>query len=155
MKHQTFFLIPGFGMEMEDKSFKWLVKFLQTKKIKVIKTRVKWKYKTLSENALQFIEFFNVHKGEENYVLGFSYGAVIALLTANIIKPKKVYLCSLSPDFIEDRKSMNPREIKYIGKKRYKDTETRSGVKLAKNLKVSSIVFYGEKEGKKFPELKK
>ena len=153
--HKTFFLIPGFGMQAKDNSYFWLVKYLEGKGMKVIKTPVKWNRKVLSQNAKEFVEFYNKNKSDENYVLGFSYGSVITLLTANILKPKKVFLCSLSPDFSEDQKLMTPTIVKYIGKRRFADTKTRSGKKFAKELLIPSVIFYGEAEGKKYPSLKK
>ncbi len=153
--NKTFFIVPGFREQAKDKQYKWLVEFLEDKGVRVIKTPVVWNYKTLSENSEEFISFFNKNKSKENYVLGFSYGAVIALLTANLVKPKMVYLCSLSPDFLEDTKLITPLIRKYIGKKRYADVKTRSGIEFAKGLLVSSIVLYGEKEGEEYPQLKK
>lgn len=80
---------------------------------------MRWRYTTLSQNAAEFLDYFNQHKTERNYILGFSYGAVIGLLTANQTKPQKLYLCSLSPDFKEDKGAM-PKWVKsYIGVKRY------------------------------------
>ncbi len=152
--NKTFFIIPGFKTQVQDRTYTWLVKFLEDKGLKVIKTPVSWDYKTLSKNADEFVDFFNRHKTKENYVLGFSYGAVITLLTANLLKPKMIYLCSLSPDFTEDSNTMEPWLKRYIGTKRYADTKTRSGVKIAKELLFPSIVFYGEKEGKEYPSLK-
>ncbi len=156
---KTFFLIPGFKMQIRDKPYVWLVKYLEDQGIRVVKTLVVWNYRTLSQNTNEFISFFNKHKGEENYILGFSYGAVIALLAADIVKPKKIFLCSLSPDFVEDWNDLMPdlmlRERKLIGKRRYADTQTRSGKELARKLLVPAVVFYGEVEGKKYPALKK
>jgi hypothetical protein len=152
--NKTFYIIPGFGMQAGHKSFKWLITFLEGKGFNVVKVPVDWNYKTLSKNTLEFINFFNKNKGINNYVLGFSYGAVITLLSANIIKPKKIYLCSLSPDFKEDIKSMRKDIVKYIGKRRFADAYTREGKKFAKELNIPSVVFYGEAEGKKFPSLK-
>ena len=154
-ENKTFFVIPGFKTQAKDRQYKWLVKFLEDKGIKVIKTPVFWNYKTLSENAEEFVSFFNKNKTKENYILGFSYGAVIALLTASLLNPKKIYLCSLSPDFSEDRSLMESSIKKYIGKKRYVDTKTRSGRKIAQELFVPAVIFYGEKEGKEYPQLKK
>jgi len=154
MNSKTFFLIPGFKMQIRDKSFGWLVKFLKDQGFRVVGVPVKWRYQTLSQNAESFKEFFNKNKGEVNYILGFSYGAVITLLTANELNPKKIFLCSLSPDFPEDTVHMKRWIMKYIGKKRFDDVKTRSGRKLAKELKVPSVVFYGEKEGKQYPRLK-
>ncbi len=152
---KTFFIVPGFKMQAKDRPFKWLVQFLEEKGIRVVKVPVAWNYKTLSQNAEDFVGFFNANKTEKNYILGFSYGAVIAFLTAQKLKPKKVYLCSLSPDFTEDRQSMGANEVKIIGKNRYDDTKKRSAKKLAGELSVPAVVFYGEKEGEKYPQLKK
>ncbi len=151
---KIFFIVPGFKTQAKNNSYKWLVKFLEDRGVGVIKTLVSWNYKTLSENAVEFVEFYNKHKTTENYVLGFSYGAVITLLTANLLKPKMIYLCSISPDFSEDSNSIEPWLKRYIGAKRYADTKTRSGRRIAKELLVPSIVFYGEKEGKEYPSLK-
>ncbi len=151
---KTFFIVPGFKTQAKDKPYKWLVAFLQNKGLRVIKTPVSWNYQTLSKNATEFVEFFNAHKTKENYVLGFSYGAVITLLTANLLKPKMIYLCSLSPDFSEDSDSMEPWLKRYIGAKRYADTKTRSGKKMAKELLIPSVIFCGEKEGEEYPSLK-
>ena len=152
---KTMFIIPGFKMSPHDKAFSWLVTFLENKGLRVIQTPVKWNYRTLSQNTADFIEYYNKNKSAENYILGFSYGAVIAFLTASTLAPKGIFLCSLSPDFEEDRIFMNSEEKKYIGKRRYADTKKRSSSKIAKNLKTPVVIFYGEKEGDKYPALKK
>lgn len=122
---------------------------------KPIEVPVTWNHHTLSQNAKEFISFYNQHKGDKNQILGFSYGAVISLLTANEICPDKMYLCSLSPDFAEDKDTMPAWLKKYIGKNRLDDMTTRSAVTLAKNLKVPTVIFYGEKEAVDFPSMKK
>lgn len=152
---KTFFVLPGFRMQANHKMFSWLVKYLESKKYKVLKVPIKWNYNTLTNNTKEFEEFYSKYKGKENYILGFSYGAVITLLTASKLKPKKIYLCSLSPDFMEDRKHMDRQSKKYIGKRRFEDTKMRSAKKYAKELIIPSIVLYGEKEGKKYPNLKR
>lgn len=152
--NKTFFILPGFKMQTKDKAYVWLINYLKSKKFKVIGVPVKWARNTLTQNAEDFKNFFNKNKGEVNYVLGFSYGAVINLLTASELKPNKIFLCSLSPDFKEDNKEMKDWIKNYLGKNRIKDIQTRSGRKLAKELSIPSIVFYGEKEGKQYPNLK-
>lgn len=142
-------------MQINAKQFSWLVTFLEDAGAKVIKVPVKWNHNTLSQNTDEFIDFFNGNKTGNDYVLGFSYGAIITFLSANVIKPRKIFLCSLSPDFVEDRSEMDKSEIKYIGKKRFADTANRSAVELAQSLQAPSVVFYGEKEGERFPALKK
>lgn len=134
--------------------YQWLIQYLKNKKFEIIKVPIRWNYHTLTQNAEEFKKFFLKNKKRENYILGFSYGAVLTLLTANVLKPRKIYLCSLSPDFNEDRTYMKKWEKRYIGKRRYTDTKTRDATQLAKELEIPSVVFYGEKEGEKYPQLK-
>lgn len=155
MPQKTFFIIPGFKEQATAKNYAWLLKFLKTKNYRVVPVPIEWSYKTLSKNKIGLLNFFKKYKDEEKHILGFSYGAVLAMMIANEIKPKKLYLCSLSPDFLEDIEFMPIDIKKYIGKKRLLDIKNRSGRELAKLLNIPTIVFYGEEEGKQFPQLKK
>lgn len=154
MTQKTFFIIPGFKEQATDKNYAWLFDFLKTKNYEVVSVPIDWNYKTLSDNAVELVDFLKKYQGGDNYVLGFSYGAVLAILTSNEIRPKKLYLCSLSPDFSEDLKDMSPDIKKYIGKRRCLDIRSRSGRKIAKELTKPTIIFYGEKEGEIYPALK-
>lgn len=148
------FIIPGFKQKATDKSFVWLKKFLITKGFSVSLVPVTWERRTMTDYAAEFERFYEKHKAKDNYVLGFSYGAVIAFITANKLKPKKIYLCSLSSDFKEDVQGMKQGIVRYIGKRRIIDVLKRSGKKIAKDLVVPALVFYGEKEGRQYPQLK-
>ena len=148
------FIIPGFKQKATDKQFVWLKKFLTTKGFEVSLVPIKWDHRTMSDYALEFENFYNNNKARENYVLGFSFGAMISLISANNLKPDKIYLCSLSPYFKEDISKIAPGALKYIGKKRVVDSLTRSGRKIAKELTVPGVVFYGEKEASLYPQLK-
>jgi pimeloyl-ACP methyl ester carboxylesterase len=108
----------------------------------------------MNDYTEEFKVFYEKHKTAENYVLGFSYGAVIAFLSANDLKPEKIYLCSLSPDFKEDLPKIKSWIERYVGKRRMAEMKTRSGRSIAKKLRVPSVIFYGEVEGRKFPSLK-
>lgn len=152
---RTLFIIPGFKMSGNHPQLKPLTVFAQKHGFTVVKVPVKWDRTILTQNAKDFVDFYNLHKGKNNYILGFSYGSVIALMTANMLQPKKIFLCSLSSDFKEDRITMDENMVKYIGKRRFVDTLTRSGRELAKNLKIPTVVLYGESEGKKYPQLQK
>jgi pimeloyl-ACP methyl ester carboxylesterase len=149
------FIIPGFKQKPTDKYFIWLKKFLHSKNFDVVIVPINWNYKTMSDYIKEFEKFYNKHKSEENYILGFSYGAVITFITAERLKPKKIFLCSLSSDFKEDVPKMSNFIKQYIGKKRILDCLTRSGKSIAKELTIPTVIFYGEKEGKQYPQLKK
>ena len=152
---KTFFIIPGFKSQATDLSYRWLVNFLKKNNYVVQLVPVTWSRNTLTYNAREFSIYFEEHKTEENYVLGFSYGAVIALMTAEYTKSKEFYLCSLSPDFAEDVGSMSAWLRTYIGKNRLADASTRSACRLARSLKTQTTIFYGEQEGIDYPSLKK
>ena len=151
---RTIFLIPGFKQKATDRNFAWLIKFLKVKGFRVMGVPIKWDYRTMSDYVNDFKKFYCKHKTNENRVLGFSYGAVVAFMTASELKPKKIYLCSLSPDFKEDAAKMKPHVVKLIGKNRFADVKTRSAKKIAKELKIPTVIFYGEAESKKYPQLK-
>lgn len=152
---KKYFIIPGFWSQVSDSDYVWLVTYLTKQGYKVRGVPIRWSYRTVSQNAAEFLNYFNQHKTEQNYILGFSYGAVIALLTTNQTNPQVLYLCSLSPDFAEDATSV-PEWIKgYIGKRRYQDMQSRIAQTLATELTCETLVFYGEEEGEEFPALKK
>ena len=152
---KTIFLIPGFKTQISDAQYLWLVSYLESKKYTVHAVPIHWNNQTLSQNAAEFINFFASKKTKNNYLLGFPYGAVIAILTAEQVKPKKLILCSLSADFKEDTKAMPVWIRSYIGKRRFKDITTRSAVQLATSLKTETVILYGQQEGIDYPQLKK
>lgn len=151
---KTFFIIPGFKQKANDKSFLWLEKLVKSTGYSVVKVPITWERRTMKEYVQDFIEIYEKYKSDENYVLGFSYGAVIALLSANAVKPNKIYLCSLSPDFKEDVSAMTPWMQKYVGKRRIAYSLKTSGREVAKNLRIPSVIFYGEAEVKDYPQTK-
>jgi pimeloyl-ACP methyl ester carboxylesterase len=152
---KTFFIIPGFAQKANHKGFRYIKNFLTQKGFRVVVADMTWQRRTLSDYAKEFEEIYTKEKSATNYVLGFSYGAVTAFLTANELKPKKIFLCSLSSAFKEDMRSIKPWVAKYLGKGRVEDSKLLSGRALAKGLNVPSVIFYGEKEGKQYPQLKK
>lgn len=152
---KTIFLIPGFKTQITDPLYRELVSYLKSKNYTVQPVPIVWKNRTVTKNAEEFVNYFEKNKGKVNFVLGFSYGAVIALMTAEKIHIKKLILCSLSPDFKEDSITMPAWLKKYIGVNRYIDTTTRSANNLAKSLCVETVIMYGEKEGVGYPQLKK
>ena len=140
---------------MTNPRYRWLVAYLQNNRYDVQLVPITWNYRTVTQNAEEFLNFYNKNKSTENYILGFSYGAAIALMTANQTRPEKIILCSLSPDFKEDTKAMPKWFKNLIGKNRYADSKTRSARKIAKSVDTKLAILYGEKEGNEYPQLKK
>ncbi|MDQ5938461.1 MAG: hypothetical protein QG642_151 [Patescibacteria group bacterium] len=147
------FLIPGWGQKPTDKCFTWLINLLQKKGFEVIKISIDWDYRVMTDYVADFKQQYEKYSGKNNYILGFSYGAVIAFMSATELKPKKIYLCSLSPHFKEDIKAMKPWIKKLVGKRRIADAKKQSALTIARKLNIPSTIFYGEIEAEKFPQL--
>jgi len=147
------FIIPGFRESITEGTYKNLKKFFESKNYLVKQVPISWDYKTMSDYIRQFEDFYAKNKSESNHVLGFSYGAVVAFSSAEKLGIKKLYLCSLSPDFVEDVAGMQDWIKKYIGIRRLEDCLTRSGREIAKKLNIPTIIFYGEKEAAEFPQI--
>ena len=113
-----------------------------------------WRHRVMSDYIEDFKMCYQKNKSTINYVLGFSYGAVIAFSSANDLLPDKIFLCSLSPDFKEDIFSMKAWIKKFVGTRRLADARSRNRKTIAQKLNVPSIVFYGEQEGRQYPQLK-
>lgn len=151
------FIIPGFKEKISDKAYVSLKNLFIKKGFTVHLVPIVWNYKTISDQITQFEEFYKKKKSKNNYILGFSFGAVIAFAAANKLKPKKLFLCSLSPYFKEDLKLIPNTWKKFVGKKRILDFSKLIFGKLAKeiNIKTKTLVFIGEEESKKYITLKK
>jgi len=150
---KTIFLIPGFKTQIADVTYRWLITYLESKNYIVYPVPITWSNKTITQNAQEFLDFFESKNVQNSYILGFSYGAIIALTTATKTAPKKLILCSLSPDFLEDAAAMSDWHKSYIGDRRYADVATRSAVELATSLQSNTVLFCGEKEGADYPQL--
>ena len=151
---KTFFIVPGFRMQVRDKDFRWLVDFLGHKNFRVIGVPVRWQRRTLTQQAAEFVEFFHANKGSENYVLGFSLGGAITFMTAEILKPRRIAICSIGPEYAEDYAGTIPAHVRFMGKRRYEDMKTRSARAIARGLSVPCAVVYGSAEAAQFPILK-
>jgi len=151
---KTIFLINGFHSQSTEQSFDYLDKHFSNLGYTVQKPHIDWKYKVMSDNVKQFEEFFNTHKTDYNTVLGFSFGAMIAFISAPKLKPDELYLCSLSPYFKEDIKVLNKQWVKYIGHRRANDFAQFDSSIIASKIFSKTKVFYGTTEAQKYPELK-
>ena len=139
------YIIPGSGEYSNESAYKKIGHFFKNKGIKPVPVKIKWDYKTMTDYVNQFKKIANKNP---DYVLGFSFGAMIAFITANDVKPKCLILCSLSPWFKEDLPYIPKRWRRYVGKKLWKDLNKYSFNKIVKNNKLKVILLVGEKEGK-------
>jgi len=68
------YIIPGFMEKVQDKRYDKVNEFFLNKGFKIIKIKISWKYKTMSDYVEEFIKQFNQHNIEDEiYLLGFSF----------------------------------------------------------------------------------
>ena len=144
------FIIPGFGESKKNNpAYMKIAGYFKTKGINPIIVDIDWKYKVMTDYVEQFKEFYakHVEKGAEVYILGFSYGAMVACISSPELKPKIQILCSLSPFFKEDMNRIKEWWKKYTGKKRINDLAKISFNDLAKKISSKTYILAGDKEG--------
>lgn len=151
---KTIFIIAGFKHSASEEQYDWMKKYVKTKGFRVKVPEIEWNNRVLTEYVAQFTSYYKKHKTDTNYVLGFSYGAMIALVSASDLDPDKLYLCSLSPYFAEDLGSLKKSWKTYIGQRRLDDFSNYSAISIAKNIEIPTVIFYGQREGEKYPQLK-
>ncbi len=145
---KTVYIIPGFAEKAEDKKrYGKIIKFFEEKKFKVIPVKITWKRKVMTDYVEQFLCSFKKNPSEKIYLFGFSFGAVIALLSSLKIKPEILILCFLSPFFKEDIPLTKKSWKKIIGKKRIADFKKYSFNEIAKKIEYKTFLIAGDKEG--------
>src|SRR3989338_986632 len=142
------YIIPGFKEKVSLKGYQQAIKFFKLRNFKVIPIKISWKYKIMSDYVDEFFCQLSHNKSDDVYLFGFSFGAMIAFISAVKIKPKMLFLCSPSPYFKEDLKSLKKSWRNSVGKKRLEDLKNFSFQKLAKDITCKTFLIAGEKEPK-------
>lgn len=142
------YIIPGFAEKTTFKSYQHIIKFFKLRKFKVIPVKISWKYRVMSDYVKEFLSQVKQIKNNRVCLFGFSFGAMIALISSLKIKPKMLFLCSLSPYFKEDIKYLKKSWKKIMGKRQISDLKNFSFNDLSKKIKCRTILVFGTKEGK-------
>jgi pimeloyl-ACP methyl ester carboxylesterase len=108
------YIIPGHEeTHLKQRGYDKVANFFTDKGIEPIHVEIDWHNTNPADFTTykaDFLRQFKKPKGKsEVYILGFSYGAVIAFLTETRTKPKALILCSLSPYFDEDLDNLKPQ----------------------------------------------
>lgn len=156
---KTAFLIAGFNMNQSatDDKYNELRKAITSHGYRVVPVPFVWNHTTVPQYVDKFMDFYSKNKGSYSIVIGNSYGAMVAFLSAPIITPDEIYLCSLSPFFKEDKqRTTQSYRLKKFGKRRNQAMEILSADQTAKAInqtKTKVIMLYGEKEKVDVPYL--
>ena len=146
MKKKLIYVIPGFRHQPKQKAYKEIAKMLKTEGYQPIVVPVSWRQSTISENTKQFLKVYKKLKTRKKYILGFSFGAMIALLASTKVSTAGLILCSLSPYFQEDIKRVKKSSVSQLMKDDFSSLHCST---LVKQIKAKQIhMLYGAKETK-------
>lgn len=113
------YIIPGYQeSHTKQKGYDKVARFFEEKGITPIHVEIDWNKKPgqFKDFSQQFLKQYKKPKEAEVYVLGFSYGAVAAFLSAAKANPTAFIFCSLSPYFLEDQRNLKPAWLKWFKK---------------------------------------
>lgn len=137
------YIIPGYRHLPTHQAYRQIAKMLKNQGYLPVPVTIPWQQTTIAENTAYFLhELKKKRLGKKigkQYLLGFSYGAMIAFITSTKVKTDGLILCSLSPYFEEDlQKEQNPHDQDFVNLK---------CLSLAKRIKAQKIfMLYGGKE---------
>jgi len=140
------YIIPGGFESVRQKPYKEIATFFKAKGIEPIPVEISWKHRTMNDYVNQFMKIYRNNPSEEVYLLGFSFGAMVAFISSAKIKPKMQILCSLSPFFKEDLPSWKNWQKRILGKKRVEDLKNYSFNYLSRKVFCETKLIVGSKE---------
>ena len=142
------YIIPGYGeSHARQKGYNNVSKFFEERGITPIHVEIPWhtkKPRQFEYWTAQFLKKYKKPKGVKVYMLGFSFGAVIALLAEQKAKPNVLILCSLSPYFIEDQSKLPKSWLKWY-QQNVKGSDYRFS-DLASRIHAKTFLLMGDKE---------
>lgn len=143
------FIIPGFRQRPKNKAYKEIERILKSEGYFPILVDVPWKGSTISENTQYFLKVYKKIKARKKYMLGFSYGAMIALIASTKVSASGLILCSLSPYFKEDLSKFRKKVVSALFAQRHRNFSKLHCGTLARKIKAKKILMlYGTKEAR-------
>lgn len=136
-------IIPGFGESAKNSTYSAVKKEIKSLGYNIVFHQPKWKKNTIKKWLSDFKEFIKKFEKMNPIVLGFSFGAYIAIISAENFKFLKIISCSLSPYFKDDIKNLPPIAYKMLGQKRIRDF---ANYYFPKNLETPIIFLVGDKD---------
>ncbi|KKQ93295.1 MAG: hypothetical protein A3C27_00995 [Candidatus Levybacteria bacterium RIFCSPHIGHO2_02_FULL_39_36] len=148
-ERRVIFIIPGFRQHPKNKAYQEISKILESEDYFPILVKIEWKKSTVSENTEYFLKLYKKIKARKKYILGFSYGAMIAFVASTKVRTSGLILCSLSPYFKEDLSNKKKESFSALMSYRYEDFTKLNSSNLAKNIKAKKILMlYGSQEAR-------
>jgi hypothetical protein len=150
---KTVLLLPGNHETLENTPYTNLIKAIEKAGYQTKFISIKWMRTTIKDWVAQLEEEYLKHDPKYTILAGFSFGSMIVFLEAAKRHPSELWLFSLSPYFAEDLPLLKDRWKQGIGKKRLNAFEALKFNELVKNISCKTLLFAGDEEIKRYPEL--
>lgn len=95
MRKRDVFIIPGYKHTPKFMAYRNIAQILKSQGFHTIPVAIPWKHTTISENTMYFLKKYKKVKTKKKYLLGFSFGAMIAFLASTKVRVSGLILCSL------------------------------------------------------------
>lgn len=147
MRNKAIFIIPGYRQSATSKTYQEIAATFRNEGFSPILVKIPWKNSTISDNTEYFLEKYKKIKARRKYILGFSYGAMIAFITTTKVSASGLILCSLSPYFKEDLPKKTTAAQSMLMIDRFNDFQKFHSGKIAKATKAKKVLMlYGAQE---------
>lgn len=142
MAQGTIFILAGYRQQPTQRAYKQIALILKKQGFRPVPIPLSWANTTISANTDYFLKRYKRIRVKKKYILGFSFGAMVAFLASTKVSVAGLILCSLSPYFTED---LPKRELP----RRYADYANLHFGSLSRLIKARQIILlYGSNEAK-------
>ncbi|MDE1869715.1 MAG: alpha/beta hydrolase [Candidatus Micrarchaeota archaeon] len=116
------YIIPGYTSN-NDRTYWKISKLFEKVGIRSKVVKIKWQNRVMTDYVSELIERIREDKPRRIYLLGHSFGAMVAFIAASgQVNTHHLILCSLSPYFSEDLHFKRVRKWrKGLGERRWRD----------------------------------
>ncbi|MDP1625037.1 MAG: hypothetical protein Q8L64_04680 [bacterium] len=111
------YIIPGYGQSTRCKEYRKLADIATKFGYEAVKVNPDWSKGSFEHWTNTFLEAVDDRTSKKSIVIGFSFGAIIALQASQKIALNKVFLCSLSPYFSKDLVDLPKSVSRAFGKR--------------------------------------
>ncbi|OGL25105.1 hypothetical protein A3A68_02240 [Candidatus Saccharibacteria bacterium RIFCSPLOWO2_01_FULL_48_13] len=152
---RTVLFVPGFRENLESRNYRSILNGFEAKGYKVKFVAINWSRNTVSDWVKEFDDMYQKYNPKKTILAGFSYGAIISLVSASKRSPSELWLFSLSARFHEDFPRLKKSTLRIMGKskRRLEAFNNLRFYDLSKTVDCKTLIFVGEEEAKDDPAL--
>lgn len=117
MTKTKIYIIPGLGESTRMINYREIIKSFKKEGFEIVPINITWSTDMSMGDYINQANKQIPNLSDNDYIMGFSFGAYIALILSKKKKVKGFIFCSLSPYFKENLKYIPKESVEYFGKK--------------------------------------